>query len=79
MSVDTIRDKGRGGGLRRNKLDKWDLNSAVAEDFLEYIDDYEANTSSVDIPTTETINKSLAVTRDFGNRYPACEMCSTEY
>ena len=76
MSVDALRDIGRGGVIRRNNLVKWAFCPAVDDDFLAYINDNETNTRSADILTTGTSHKELAVTRAFGKRYPACGVCS---
>ena len=50
----------------------------MADEFLEYIDDNETNTIDVYITTRGTINKGIEVTRYFGKRYPACDICSME-
>ena len=58
--------------LRHNKLVKWEFYSAVAEYLLAYVDDYETNTCSSDIPKSVTSHKTLASTRAFGKIYPSC-------
>ena len=35
MSVNELRDRGRGGVIRNNNLVKWEFYSAVAEEFFE--------------------------------------------
>ena len=56
--------------LKRNKLVKWGLYSAVTEELLSYVDDDETITHFADIPTRGTSHKSIAVTRAFGKEIP---------
>ena len=64
--------------LRHNKMVKWEFYYELFEDFLSYIDYDETNKHSEDVLTTGTSYKAHAVTRAFGKRYPACEICSME-
>ena len=72
MFFNAFRERGRGDVLRRNKLVKWEFYSAVVEYLLAYVDDYETNTCSADIPKSVTSHKTLASTRAFGKIYPSC-------
>ena len=77
LSVDEMKEKNRGGEVKREKLIKWQFYAAAAEEFMTYIDQDEVTRATMTFDTANE-HQPRAIPKDFWKKHPHCIICSME-
>ena len=79
LSVDEFQTRGRGGGLRRNRLKNWEFYAVAAEELMNYVDNEEALISTEQShKTCQQKHIPLCIPKDHQTRNHTCLICLME-
>ena len=77
LSVDEFQTSGRGGGLRRNRLKKWEFYAVADEELMNYVDNEEALISTEQAhKTCQQKHTPLFIPKYHQTKNPTCLICS---